>query len=270
MCRWLAYLGPDIALDLVLLQPENSLLEQSRDAQLSPMTTNGDGFGIGWYGDLETPGVFRDTRPAWNDSNFGDLARHIRSGMFMAHVRATTGTAVQRSNCHPFRHGRWLFQHNGLVPEYSRMRRDLLLRVAPELFEGILGSTDSELLFHLALTYGLTDEPERALARTVGEVERLRVEKQIEDPLHFTVSVMDGERLFAVRYSSDKTSRSLHYSQDHGRIRELVPAVADIRRDATLVASEPLGHTAHWDSVPESSLLVAGRGLFEITDFVPE
>jgi predicted glutamine amidotransferase len=67
-------------------------------------------------------------------------------------VRAGTGTPVQQTNCHPFRYRNWLFVHNGYVAGYDRLRRDLLMAVRPELFRNIAGSTDSELLFHLALT----------------------------------------------------------------------------------------------------------------------
>jgi predicted glutamine amidotransferase len=65
----------------------------------------------------------------------------------LAHVRATSGTPVQQTNCHPYRHGRWLFVHNGAIAGFGLTRRKLLLSVEPSLFEGIAGSTDSEVLF---------------------------------------------------------------------------------------------------------------------------
>ena len=75
--------------------------------------------------------------------------------MFMAHVRATTGSPVQRSNCHPFDYGKWLFVHNGEIREFDTLHRDLAFAVAPALFPNIRGTTDSELMFLLALTFGL-------------------------------------------------------------------------------------------------------------------
>ena len=61
------------------------------------------------------PGVFRSIEPAWNDENLRELAGHMRSHLFFAHIRAAIGSAVQQTNCHPFRHGRWLFMHNGFI-----------------------------------------------------------------------------------------------------------------------------------------------------------
>ena len=118
MCRWLAYVGPPVPLSDLLMRPDHSLIDQSRNARENVETTNGDGFGVGWYGDDETPGVYRDTHPAWNDTNFHSLSEHIRSGLFFSHVRAATGTPVQNTNCHPFAFENWLFQHNGSVPEF--------------------------------------------------------------------------------------------------------------------------------------------------------
>ena len=65
MCRWLAYLGAPIFLSELLFEPENSLIDQSLHARESISTTNGDGFGIGWYAHRAEPGVFRDVLPAW-------------------------------------------------------------------------------------------------------------------------------------------------------------------------------------------------------------
>ena len=104
------------------------------------------------------PALFRSVQPAWADANLGELARHIRSPLFLAHVRATTGTPVQQTNCHPFRCGHWLWAHNGGIREFATVRRDLLFAVDPELFPGIAGSTDSEVMFYLALTFRLEQD----------------------------------------------------------------------------------------------------------------
>jgi len=106
MCRWLACTGSPVFIDELIFKPEHSLIEQSLSATSGATPTNGDGFGIGWRGTKETPGLYRSVQPAWNDRNLRDLAEHIESGHFIAHVRAATGTAVQHSNCHPFRFGK--------------------------------------------------------------------------------------------------------------------------------------------------------------------
>ena len=96
MCRWLAYSGPPLLLDELLFKPENSLIRQSMTATQSIVPTNGDGFGLGWYGNQPYPCIFHDTLPAWNDANLLSLAEQIQSELFFAHVRASTGTSTSR------------------------------------------------------------------------------------------------------------------------------------------------------------------------------
>ena len=123
-------------------------------------------------------------------------------------MRATSGTAIQQTNCHPFRHGSWLFVHNGVVAGFHEMRRELMLEVAPELFPDIQGSTDSEVLFHLALTYGLEQDPVAALERTIGLVEATASSTASKRAVQASIGVADGERLWAFRYATDAGSRA--------------------------------------------------------------
>ena len=155
MCRWLAYTGSPILLEELLYRPAHSLIDQSLHSELGATTTNGDGFGVGWYDDRDTPALFQSVEPAWNDRNLRELAGHISSPLVFAHIRASTGTAVQQTNCHPFRHDRWLWMHNGAIRDFPKVKRDLAVEVDPSLYPMIEGSTDSELLFYLALTFGL-------------------------------------------------------------------------------------------------------------------
>src|SRR5262245_48986673 len=131
-------------------------------------TTNGDGFGVGWYDEDETPRVYRSTHPAWNDRNLRELASGIKSPLFFAHIRASTGSAIQETNTHPFRYGKWLWMHNGLIRDFARVRRELLSVVADEYYPSIEGTTDSEAMFYLALTFGLRDDPIAAVERMVA------------------------------------------------------------------------------------------------------
>ncbi len=129
MCRWLAYSGSPLLLEEALYGGANSLIDQSLLSRLGAEPTNGDGFGVGWYGDRPTPGVYHSIEPAWNDRNLRELAGHISSPLFFTHIRAAIGSAVQQTNCHPFRHDRWLFMHNGYINEFSTIKRDLALAV---------------------------------------------------------------------------------------------------------------------------------------------
>jgi predicted glutamine amidotransferase len=79
MCRWLAYSGSPVLLEDLLLKPTHSLIIQSLHSRLGATTTNGDGFGVGWYGEGDAPGVFHSIAPAWNDRNLKELSRHVVS-----------------------------------------------------------------------------------------------------------------------------------------------------------------------------------------------
>ncbi|MFD7909527.1 MULTISPECIES: class II glutamine amidotransferase [unclassified Streptomyces] len=273
MCRWLAYSGSPMLLDTVLYRPEHSLINQSLRAKMGAEPTNGDGFGIGWYSadGNGTPAVFRDVGPAWNSRNLQELAAHVRSPLFFAHVRASTGSAVQQSNCHPFRHGRWLWMHNGAIADFHRLQRDLCMAVDPALFPSIEGSTDSEVMFYLAVTFGLDQDAPGAVARMAGFVERLGKEHGVPEPLQMTVAVSDGVHVWAFRYSSQGRSRSLFYSSRAETVRHLHPEVPYLREvsDATrLVVSEPLGDLPGvWNELPESSYVVIPSG--PETDYLP-
>lgn len=270
MCRWLAYTGPAVALSSMLTSPDHSLIDQSQNARESVVSTNGDGFGIGWYGKGNTAGCFRDTHPAWNDENLKQLALHIHSPLFLAHVRAATGTPVQRTNCHPFTFENWLFQHNGSVPAFKKVKRRLLFDVAPELFPYIEGSTDSELLFFLALTFGLRDHPQTALERTIGHVEQVLHEAGINRSLDFSAALSDGRRLFAVRYATDGHAPTVYHSSDLHALSDLDDSYGDLPVGSVIVVSEPLDEMSeNWQQVPESTLLTAETGQVSLSPFVP-
>ena len=122
MCRLMLYLGPEATLSALIVEPEHSLIRQSVHSKEREEPLNGDGFGIGWYASEHSaePAVFRSITPAWNNRNLVELSAHVRSRLFFAHVRASTGTAIQQSNCHPFRHGRWMWMHNGAITDFHR------------------------------------------------------------------------------------------------------------------------------------------------------
>src|SRR3954453_20534436 len=134
MCRWMAYRGQPLRVEDLLYKTKHSLIDQSRHATLGVETFNGDGFGLGWYGSADAPGLYRSLTPAWSDRNLHSLAALVTSPLFLAHVRSTTGTPVQETNCHPFRYEQWLFQHNGSIAGYAQLRRELVLAVEPAFF----------------------------------------------------------------------------------------------------------------------------------------
>jgi predicted glutamine amidotransferase len=273
VCRWLAYSGSPILIEELLYKPKHSLVDQSLHSKLGAETTNGDGFGIGWYGIGDAPGVFHSIEPAWNDRNLRELAAHLGSPLVFAHICASSGSPVQETNCHPFRHGRWLWMHNGLISEFPTVKRDLAFAVDPALYSEIQGSTDSELFFFLALTLGLEDDPPAAVERAVGLIEETGMRHGVEHPIQMTVATSDGKQLWAFRYSSEGKSRSLYYSTDVGTLREQYPdnpVLHMVSDESRLVVSEPLGDLeGAWNEVPESSWGVIREGQDDLQPFKP-
>ncbi|MTH96158.1 class II glutamine amidotransferase, partial [Roseibium sp. RKSG952] len=177
MCRWAAWSGAPRYLEELICDPEHSLIEQSKHATSCKTAVNADGFGAAWYDDRLTPCVYKDVRPAWSDPNLLQLAHHVKAPVFLAHVRASTGTATSRDNCHPFTYGRWSFMHNGQIGGYDRIRRRVDNMIPDAFYDHRTGGTDSEAVFLIALGYGLENEPVAAMARAVAELEALAVDR---------------------------------------------------------------------------------------------
>jgi predicted glutamine amidotransferase len=274
VCRWLAYSGSPIRLEELLVKRDRSLIDQSLHSREGATPTNGDGFGVGWYvADTDTPAVYHSIEPAWNDRNLREVASHVRSPLFLSHIRASTGTAVQQTNCHPFRHENWLWVHNGLVRDFHLIKRDLALAVDESLYADMEGSTDSEMLFYLALTFGLEEDPPTAVERMVGLVEEVGHRRGTEHPIQMTLGMTDGKSIWAFRYSSERKSRTLFYSTDVRTVRILHPErerLQEVSDESRIVVSEPLGDLpGAWNEVPESSYGVVQEGEDELRPFRP-
>jgi predicted glutamine amidotransferase len=274
MCRWMAWLGQPVLIDELLFKPTHGIVDQSLHARMGAEPTNGDGFGLGWYGTGAGPAVYRSVSPAWSDGNLRDLAAHVQSPLFLAHVRAAIGSPVQHTNCHPFRRGDWLFVHNGFLAGFHALRRDLMFAIDPELFGEIEGTTDSEVVFYLAVTLGLEGDPIGALERTVGLIEATAARRGVPDPVQATFGVSDGSTVWAVRYASGGRARSLFASADIEGVRRLHPEnprFAALSETDRLIVSEPFTDLPGvWNEIPEgSAVTVHGGGVLEHHPFRP-
>jgi len=274
MCRWLAYSGSPIRLEELLVKRDRSLIDQSLHSREGATPTNGDGFGVGWYEEGEPPRVYRSVHPAWNDRNLRELAAGISSHLFFAHIRASTGTAIQETNTHPFRYRNWLWMHNGLIREFPRLRRELVMAIDDSLYDSIEGTTDSETMFYLALTFGLEDEPVAAVERMVGFVEDTGRGHGVEQPIQMTIATTGGGSVYAFRYSSEGDSRSLYFSTRMDALKALYPdsaELAGLSDETRVVVSEPLGDLAGaWNAVPESHVGIIQPGQDELRPFTPQ
>jgi predicted glutamine amidotransferase len=270
----MAWHGQPVLIEELLFKTQHGIVDQSLHARMGAEPTNGDGFGLGWYGAGEGPAVYRSVSPAWGDPNLRELAAHVESPLFLAHVRAAIGSPVQETNCHPFRRDGWLFVHNGFIADFDRLRRDLMLALEPDLFCEVHGSTDTEVVFNLALTFGLEDDPIEALERTVGLIEKEAARQGIAGAVQGTFGVSNGTTLWAVRYSTDGPARSLFASADAEAIRRLHPDNERFQRltaDDRLIVSEPFSDLPGvWQEIPQgTAVTVRGGGVLEETPFRP-
>ena len=226
MCRLAAYLGEPLFLEALIAKPRHSLMRQSLRSDQAKVVTNGDGFGIGWYGDRAEPGVYREVMPAWSDDNLLALSQTLSSRLFFAHVRAATAGGIARQNCHPFRHGRYLFMHNGQIGGYGQVRRTMEGWLPDALFAERRGATDSELLFLLIMARMQRGVPvDEAVISVLDDTIALMQEMGVQAPLRFAAVLADGERLIAFRIASDDQPPTLY-------LRSCATG--------TIIASEPL------------------------------
>ncbi|WP_421704451.1 class II glutamine amidotransferase [Aliiroseovarius sp.] len=217
MCRWAAYLGQPIFIEDVVSNPGHSLVVQSQDAEEAKTAINADGFGVAWYGHRPEPGLFRDVYPAWSDPNLRSLAEQVQSGLFLAHVRASTGTATSRNNCHPFAVDKWSFMHNGQVGGFECFRKKADMLIPDELYAHRKGATDSEVLFLLMLGAGGQD-PVAGLAASVRQLEGLSRAHGGTPHMRLSAAFSDGETLWAARYSSDEIAPTVYYRWSQTRV----------------------------------------------------
>ena len=258
MCRWAAYIGQPIFLEEIISRPGHSLIRQSHCATECKTAINADGFGLAWYGERPEPGLYRDVMPAWSDPNLRSLTAQVRSSLFLAHVRASTGTATSRNNCHPFAVGSWSFMHNGQIGGYDTFRRCAEMLIPDALYPHRKGATDSEALFLVALGEGLEADPQGALERATGRFEALSREKGEGPHVRLTAAFSDGRRLYAVRYATDAQAPTLYHRWSDGR-------------QGRAVVSEPLeSGECGWDIVPEGSFCVFEDDRVTITAFDPD
>jgi glutamine amidotransferase len=246
MCRWIAYRGETIPLEHYVTAPAHSLIEQSIHALESTASTNGDGFGLGWYGEHPEPGLYREVRPAWSDENLRYLCRHIRSRLFFAHVRSATGTAVTRPNCHPFVCGHWMYMHNGLIGNWSRIRRKVEDMIPDALYPSRLGTTDSEAVFLAIMGAGGDRDPVAATEAVMEQITAMVSSDGMKEPLRYTTAMSDGRDLYAFRYAANDNANTLYYREADRNV---------------VVVSEPLDKDrSFWTPVPTNHVLIARHG----------
>lgn len=243
MCRLVAYIGAPIFIETLLVHPKVSLIVQSLAAREAKTVVNADGCGVGWYGELPEPGVYRGILPAWSDANLASFCRQIKSSLFLAHVRSATSGEVSTANCHPFTAAQNLFMHNGQIGNYESVRRAVDALISDEFYPLRRGTSDSEAIFLAALGKGLNHDPKGAILGTLADIAKIMKATGNVAPFRFTAIHSDGENIHAFRWSSDNRPPSLYWRRMAGGIA---------------VASEPFDSEG-WCAVPASHVLSVGK-----------
>jgi gamma-glutamyl hercynylcysteine S-oxide hydrolase len=252
MCRFLAYVGPPVTLESLLLAPEHSLLRQSWCPRRQRHgTINADGFGAGWYDRSRRPepARYRTARPMWTDRSFASMAGLIESGTVLGVVRSATPPAPSdESGVPPFTEGPWLFAHNGAVDGFRgdigvRLRRGVTDRRAA----GIEGAADSEVLFAMTLDrLDAGDPPAGALATVIADVLAITSAR-------LNLVLTDGEQVTATACGD-----SLFVLESQG-----------VAEGGVVLASEPCDDQPAWRPVPEGSVVTATAAGVDIAPLTP-
>ncbi|KAF2501317.1 N-terminal nucleophile aminohydrolase [Lophium mytilinum] len=298
MCRWFAYISPEepCLLSDVLITPANSISKQCSEHYLPQLLPHGeekelddapdkllrmrnsllnmDGLGVAWYTDTAAdyssplsgprPALYKSQSPPFNDFNFRSLCSNTESKCVFAHIRATSGSVVTQVNSHPFVFGRHTFMHNGVVSNFSDIRRDLTDLLSFDAYCNVLGTTDSEHVAALYLTnlthHGTKDTWEKeytieqmraALIKTVIEVLELQHKKlgAKAAPNSLNLCATDGKKIVAIRFRNHESQQppSLYWSEFAGRtLNHKYPGKPDddsVNQEATKEAEEHGRHT---------------------------
>lgn len=285
MCRFLGYVGSEILLADLISRPANSLIRQSYKSKERSEPLNGDGFGVGWYSpEISNEAcVFTSITPAWNNRNLLNLAEHIKSGCFFAHIRAASpGSAVSEINCHPFRYGRFMWMHNGTIEGFDSIKRRLRHSLPDGLYHAIEGTTDSEHAFAVFLNFlgekkeniGANDLSD-SLVNTIGQLEEWVLETGVKKPSIYNFAVTDGQIIVTVRYVSNPQIEpiSLYFSKRgkfqccHGK-SEIIECSDD--KSGVIVASERLTDDSEsWTRVAPNHVLIVNRELIPEVRLMP-
>ncbi len=274
MCRFVLYLGSEITLSSLIVEPDHSLINQSFHSKERKEPLNGDGFGVAWYVPhvSKNPVVFKDIAPAWSNMNLQNLAPVMQSGCVLAHVRAAThGLPVTQLNCHPFSYGPFSFVHNGAIRDFNKIRRTLIEKLSDEAYNSILGSTDSEHFFALFMDHYRSIKAENdedrsepmaeALMKTISDIVEMKAEAGIEGRSVLNIAITDGKSAVASRYvdTNPDTAASLYIHSQGEVICSNGEYIFDETRTdhpSIIIASEPLNKDTGWQKVDPNRMVI--------------
>ena len=256
MCRLYALRANEpTRVECSLVHAQNALMAQSRGDEEGLM--HGHGWGVADYPD-GVPMVERQTWAAFKGEHFAKKAARVYARTVIAHVRRATVGPPALENTHPFVHGRWIFAHNGTVPNFAAVRDLMLDDIDPALRAEIHGATDSEHIFLYLLSLwaanpqtDLLETLRTGLNRVVGWCRSIDAGASIG----LNVILTDGENLVGSRLG-----RSLWFLERNGVFYCDICGKSHTHHDpkaayrSAEVASERITPEPGWKGVPEASI----------------
>lgn len=243
-----------------LIAAENALGTQSNEHR--------DGWGVAYYVD-GAPHLTRSPTTAVSDALFHRLSGVVASETVLAHVRRATQGDNNVLNCHPFQYGRWVFAHNGDIPEFPRFREALRAEILPHLRRFVLGDTDSEVLFfmflsrlsaHGALSKDHSAEDVADSLRGTAKRAREVCDPGSREPALLTMMVTDGKTMLATQ-----GGRELHFSTYKTRCgdRDVCSSLSEECEAETqsgfvnhlILSSEPLQGENVWEALAPGDMI---------------
>jgi glutamine amidotransferase len=278
MARLVGFIGnrPDLGARVIELEARSLSVRRKQDV------TPGWGVGFHQAGEILLKRRPIDDRP---EINIADLTRGVRADTLLAHVRLATVGAPRTENTHPFRYRQWLFANTGTVDSFGRLRGRLAEQLPAFLHRDVRGETDSELIFHLFLSFlhdaGELDRPaveaaaaRQALRGAITLIDGLCAEEGAP-PTSLNILVTNPEYLLAVHAGSPMGYRVFEGERDLERLfgdgglgRMRMPDYATSR--LTVVASDfddgvpsdsqaSVGLPPGWTAVPERAIVTFTR-----------
>ncbi|OBC03088.1 ergothioneine biosynthesis protein EgtC [Mycobacterium sp. 852002-40037_SCH5390672] len=222
MCRHLGWLGTDVTVSSLVLDPPFGLRVQSyAPRRQKHCLLNADGWGVGFFdtsaeGSSEgvVPRRWRSQAPLWGDVSFDSIAPALRSRCVVAAVRsATVGMPIEVSATAPFTDGQWLLSHNGIV--------DRAVLPTTTRAESVC---DSAILAAVIFERGLD-----ALGQTITEI------AAADAGARLNILAANGSRMLATAWGD---------------------TLSILRRsDGVVLASEPYDNDSDWEDVPDRHLV---------------
>lgn len=271
MCRLYGFRASEpTKVECALVHAQNALLVQSRGRM--PMGPHADGWGVGFY-EGDHPEIIRSDLAAFEDVLFSSTAQRVYSTTVVAHVRQASVGGRCLGNTHPFTHACWTFAHNGTVTAFDQVSEKLRQEIDWQLLPPLLGTTDSELVFHWLLSRMAharinpetpCTEPKtlvRVVAKAISTLAAWSDEAPANEPSKLNFLLTDGRTLIASRWK-----HTLHWAEIDGIHPCEICGLPHVRQAsgkqyrAVVVASEPISQEP-WREVPDRSILAISPAL---------